>query len=54
MRKLTTTGFICLEDDYKFIYKIAKIEYEEWEDNLTEIEDEMDSVQARISELKGN
>ena len=29
-------------------------EYEEWEDNLTEIEDEMDSVQARISELKGN
>ncbi|MBO5240272.1 MAG: hypothetical protein J6B56_02480 [Clostridia bacterium] len=32
MRKLTTTGFICLEDDYKFIYKIAKIEYEEWED----------------------
>ena len=32
MRKLTTIGFICLEDDYKFIYKIAKIEYEEWED----------------------
>ncbi len=32
MRKLTTRGFICLEDDYKFIYKIAKIEYEEWED----------------------
>ena len=32
MRKLTTTRFICLEDDYKFIYKIAKIEYEEWED----------------------
>ena len=32
MRKLTTMGFICLEDDYKFIYKIAKIEYEEWED----------------------
>ena len=32
MRKLTTKGFICLEDDYKFIYKIAKIEYEEWED----------------------
>ena len=32
MRKLTTNGFICLEDDYKFIYKIAKIEYEEWED----------------------
>lgn len=31
MRKLTTTGFICLEDNYKFIYKIAKIEYEEWE-----------------------
>lgn len=32
MRKLTTMGFICLDDDYKFIYKIAKIEYEEWED----------------------
>ena len=32
MRKLTTMGLICLEDDYKFIYKIAKIEYEEWED----------------------
>ncbi|MBO5068139.1 MAG: hypothetical protein J6C62_07045 [Clostridia bacterium] len=32
MKKLTTMGFICLEDDYKFIYKIAKIEYEEWED----------------------
>lgn len=32
MKKLTTKGFICLEDDYKFVYKIAKIEYEEWED----------------------
>ena len=32
MKKLTTMGFICLEDDYRFIYKIAKIEYEEWED----------------------
>ena len=32
MEKLTTTGFICLEDDYKLVYKIAKIEYEEWED----------------------
>lgn len=32
MRKLTTFGLICLEDNYKFIYKIAKIEYEEWED----------------------
>lgn len=32
MRKLTTSGFICLEDDYKLVYKIAKIEYEEWED----------------------
>lgn len=32
MQKLTTSGFICLEDDYKFIYKIAKIDYEEWED----------------------
>ena len=32
MKKLTTSGFICLEDDYKFVYKIAKIEYEEWDD----------------------
>lgn len=32
MKKLTTKGFICLEDEYKFIYKIAIIEYEEWED----------------------
>ena len=32
MKKLTTSGFICLEDNYKFVYKIAKIEYEEWED----------------------
>ncbi len=32
MKKLTTKGFICLEDEYKFIYKIAQIEYEEWED----------------------
>lgn len=32
MRKVTTKGLICLEDDYGFIYKIAKIEYEEWED----------------------
>ncbi|MBE6696859.1 MAG: hypothetical protein E7587_10475 [Ruminococcaceae bacterium] len=32
MRKLTTSGFICLEDDYRLVYKIAKIEYEEWED----------------------
>lgn len=32
MRKLTTAGLICLEDDYRFVYKIAKIKYEEWED----------------------
>lgn len=32
MKKLTTSGFICLEDDYKLVYKIAKIEYEEGED----------------------
>ncbi len=32
MNKLTTTGFICLDDDYKFVYKIAIIEYEERED----------------------
>ena len=32
MEKIITKGFICLEDDYKFIYKIAKIEYHEFED----------------------
>ena len=32
MRKMITQGFICLEDKYKFIYKIAQIEYVEWED----------------------
>ena len=31
---MTTSGFICLEDDYKLVYKIAKIEYEEWEDGF--------------------
>ena len=31
MRSFVTDGLICLEDDYKFVYKIAKIEYEEWE-----------------------
>ena len=32
MEKIITKGFICLEDDYKFVYKIAKIEYHEFED----------------------
>ena len=32
MRSLTTKGIICLQDDYNFIYKIALIEYTEWED----------------------
>ncbi len=32
MKSFVTTGLICLEDDYKFVYKVAKIEYEEWED----------------------
>lgn len=32
MKKITTSGFIFLEDNYKFVYKIAKIEYNEWED----------------------
>jgi len=32
MKKLTTSGFICLKDDYGFDYKVARIDYEEWED----------------------
>lgn len=36
MKSVTTTGLICLEDDYKFVYKIAKIEYREWEDGTFE------------------
>lgn len=32
MRKLVTSGVICLEDDYKFIYRIARIDFTEWED----------------------
>ena len=32
MKKITTEGFICLKDNYNFVYKIAKIEYEEWID----------------------
>lgn len=31
-KQLTTTGLICLEDDYHIVYKVAKIEYKEWED----------------------
>ena len=36
MRSFITTGLICLEDDYRFAYKVAKIEYEEWEDGQFE------------------
>ena len=32
MLSYITSGLICMKDDYKFAYKIAKIEYEEWED----------------------
>lgn len=32
MKKLTTSGLICLKDNYDFVYKIAEIEYEERED----------------------
>lgn len=32
MRKFVTSGIICLEDDYKFVYRIAKIDFIEWED----------------------
>ena len=31
MNKLVTTGTICLKDDYNFIYKIANIDYVEYE-----------------------
>ena len=36
MLSYTTSGLICMKDDYKFTYKIAKIEYEEWEDGQYE------------------
>lgn len=32
MKNLTTSGLICLEDDYHFVYKIARIDFTEWED----------------------
>lgn len=32
MRRVTTTGLICLKDKYNFVYRIAKIAYTEWED----------------------
>lgn len=32
MNKIVTQGIICLKDDYNFEYKIAEIEYEEYED----------------------
>lgn len=32
MRSLITSGWICLQDEYNFVYKIARIDYTEWED----------------------
>ena len=32
MRSKTTSGLICLKDDYNFTYKIAQIDFTEWED----------------------
>lgn len=32
MRSLVTSGWICLQDEYSFVYKIARIDYTEWED----------------------
>ena len=32
MRSLVTSGWICLQDEYNFVYKIARIDYTEWED----------------------
>lgn len=32
LRSMTTSGLICLQDDYNFIYKIARIDFTEWED----------------------
>ncbi len=31
MRSMTTSGWICLEDDYHFIYRVGRIDYTEWE-----------------------
>ena len=36
MKSAITDGLICLEDDYGFTYKIARIEYEEWENGQFE------------------
>ena len=33
MNKLVTQGIICLKDDYNFLYKVADIEYEEYEND---------------------
>ena len=32
LRSFTTSGLICLQDDYNFIYRIAEIDFTEWED----------------------
>ncbi len=32
MKSLTTSGFICLQDKLGLIYKVARIDYMEWED----------------------
>ena len=36
IKSVITDGLICLEDDYKFVYKIARIEYKEWENGQFE------------------
>lgn len=36
MRSILTSGLICLDDDYRFTYRIANIEYEEWENGRFE------------------
>lgn len=32
MRYMVTSGWICLQDEYNFIYKVARIDFTEWED----------------------
>lgn len=36
MKSILTAGLICLKDEYRFTYRIATIEYEEWEDGQFE------------------
>lgn len=32
MRRMVTSGWICLQDEYRLVYKIARIDFTEWED----------------------